>query len=241
MDVVEVQPGEKPFVLDLVHPAEAFLEHDTSLALDGVEADPLELLEVEVVEVAIEALIEPPPGVEDESRDESARLVPVLLQGFRERDVLLVEVVSAVVAHAVVHGERSGEHRRVRGKRQRHHRARVLEEDPGRRHLVEVGRRDAVVTVGRQPVGSQGIGGDEHDVERPQGLRRLTDQNRGDGGQQKENAHGHEERRFGNPPRDSSRLLVFRLRFAVSLVILATHGFLLVDSSITTIRDDRVA
>ena len=74
--VVEVDPGKEPFLLHPVHPVERRREDLVAGALHAVEADPLELAEVEVVEVAVETLVEPPAGVDDEGGDERAGPVP---------------------------------------------------------------------------------------------------------------------------------------------------------------------
>jgi hypothetical protein len=104
--------------------------------------------QIEIVEVASEPLAQSPAGVEHERRDETSGFTTVLAKCFCKGYLLFVEVEAAVVPDAVVHGERAGEHRRMRGQRERHDSVRVVEQDARRCHLVEVRGRDAVVAVG---------------------------------------------------------------------------------------------
>ena len=168
--VVEVDPGEEPFLLHLVHPVERRLEDLVAGALHAVEADPFELAEVEVVEVAVETLVEPPPGVDDEGGDERAGPVPRVLERFGQRLGVLPDVVAAVVPHSVEHRVGPREHRGVGGQGERHGRGRLLEEDALGRYPAERARLDPVVAVLGQVTRRKGVQGHHHDVERPNGV-----------------------------------------------------------------------
>ena len=77
--------------------------------LDGVEADVDAVLrEVEVVEVAIEALADAPPAVKHERADETASAIAARAEHPGERHLVIAQIEAAVVANAVVGGKRAG-------------------------------------------------------------------------------------------------------------------------------------
>ncbi len=65
----------------------------------------------------------------------------LFFQSLGERDLLGVQIVTSVVPHTVIHGERFGEDRRVRGERKRYDGRRVLEEDTLGCQAIDVGFR----------------------------------------------------------------------------------------------------
>ena len=168
--VIEVDPGEEPFLLHPVHPVERRLEDLVPGALHAVEADPLELAEVEVVEVAVESLVEPPAGVDDEGGDERAGPVPRRAQRLGERFGVLPHVVAAVVPYSIEHRVGPGEHGGVGGQGERHGGGRLLEEDSLGRYPAEGGRLDPVVAVLGQVTRRQGVQRHHHDVQGPDGI-----------------------------------------------------------------------
>ena len=85
-------------------------------------------LEIEVVEVGVEPLIDPPLRVEHIRTNESASAIAARLEDFRQRDLIRAEEEPAVVADAVLRRELAGEDARVRRQRQRRDRDRLFEQ-----------------------------------------------------------------------------------------------------------------
>ena len=119
MRVVEMDPAEEAPVSEPFEPIQEGLDDLPSLALDGIEAGLLVLGQVEVVEVAVEALVQAPAGVEDEGADERARRPAFRPQDLGQGRFGRGQVEAAVVPDAV--GERigPGQDRGVRGQGQR--------------------------------------------------------------------------------------------------------------------------
>ena len=164
MYVVEMEPREERGVFDIVHPTEGFFEHFAPGSLDGVERDPFEFLKIEFVVVAIETLAQTPARVEYESGDEATRLVAVVPERLRERLVLFVQIVAAIVADAVIHGEGSRKHGCMGGERERYDGTCVLEQNALGGHGIEVGCPDTFIAVGRKVIRPERVRRDEHDV-----------------------------------------------------------------------------
>ena len=175
MRVVEMDPGEEAFVLHFVHPGERRVEDLVSGALHAVEADALELAEVEVVVVALEPLIQTPAGIHHEGGHETARPIPRVPKHFRERLGVLAHVVAAVVPDPVEHRVGPGEHRGVGGQRERNRGGCLLEEHALGGDPAERGRFDAVVAVLAEVPRREGVERHHHHVQRPDGVRPAGD------------------------------------------------------------------
>ncbi len=122
------------------------------------------VLGVEVVVIAVEALVEPETAVEHDRGDESLGVEADGLQAFGEGHRSGAQGVGAVVANPVRGWKEPRQDRRVGGQSNRCGRHRVAAAHAGGCQAVEIGRARRSVAVAAQPVGSQGIDGDEQDV-----------------------------------------------------------------------------
>ena len=166
-----MDPGEKPLFLHFIHPGERRVHYLISRTLHAVEADALELAEVEVVVVPVEALIEPPARVHHEGGHEPARAVSGIAQHFGERLGVFWHVVAAVVPDPVEHRVGPGEHGGVGGQGERNRGGRLLEEHAFGSYSSESGRFDAVVAVLAEVPRREGVEGHHHHVQPPDGVR----------------------------------------------------------------------
>ena len=109
MRVVEVHPGEERPLPVGAEPLEGLVHHLRARTLDRVHAGHVaELLEVELVEVAVEALSDAPAPVEDEGANEAAGAVALVLEDLGQGHLLVAQVEAAVVSHSVPGGEGAG-------------------------------------------------------------------------------------------------------------------------------------
>jgi hypothetical protein len=115
------------------------------------------LLQVEVVEVGVEALRDPPSPVEHERGDEAARAVALVLQHLRQRHLVVADVEAAVVAHAVPGRERPRQERGVRGQGERGDRGGAGEAETGAGQRVEAARLGRGIPVAAEVVRAQGV------------------------------------------------------------------------------------
>ena len=196
--VVEVDPEEERLSLVLPEPAQRLVHRLVAGPLDRVHPGLLLVAaQVEVVEVAREALVDPPARVEHEGGHEPARPVAACRERLGERRLLGSQVVAAVVAHAVARRERPGEERGVGRQRERHDRRRALEAQAARGEAVEPGRARRGVTVAADVVGPCRV--DRHDeevgrsaAEPGRGHTRAAQPENGNGCQ-RQHDHGGEE------------------------------------------------
>ena len=158
MRVVEMNPGEEALVAVLAEPCERAIDHVRPPPLDHVHGRRVrKLVEIELVEVAIEALRDPPASIEHERADESAGAIPVLLQDLGERALIVAKVEAAVVADAMPAGKRAGHERGMRRQRQRHHRRRLLEAEPGARQRIDPRRLGGGIPVAAETIRANGV------------------------------------------------------------------------------------
>jgi hypothetical protein len=108
--VVEMDPEKERLLLVLAEPAQRLVHRLVAGPLDRVHPGLLLVAaQVEVVEVAGEALIDAPARVEHEGGHEPARAVAPCRQRLGERRLVGGQVVAAVVADTVARGEGAGE------------------------------------------------------------------------------------------------------------------------------------
>jgi hypothetical protein len=88
-------------------------------------------------------------------------------EDFGERLLIVLEIEAAVVADAVPAGERAGEQRRVRRKRQWDDGGGLLEAQPGSRELVDDRRLRVRVAIRADAVGPHGVERDEQEIAGP--------------------------------------------------------------------------
>ena len=150
--VVVVDPGEEARIGGLVEPRQRGVGYLAGRPLDLVERHAHGVVDVEVVEVVVEALGDPPLRVEHERRHEAAGAQPLVAQDLGQDDVLVVEVEAAVVPNPVRGRILPGEDRRVRRQRQRRHRLRLLEQHPLSRQPIQMRRLDIPEPIGPDPV-----------------------------------------------------------------------------------------
>jgi hypothetical protein len=162
--VVEVDPGEEFAVLLFVDPAQGLVDDFVRRPLDLAERDLLETAQVELVEIRVEALVQPPLGVEDVGGDEGRRVVALGLEGLGHGHELRGDDEAAVVADAVENGQGAGHDRRVRGQRQRRLRDGALVADSLGGKGVHGRRGDVSIAVAADLVGAKRVHGDEDDV-----------------------------------------------------------------------------
>jgi hypothetical protein len=163
--IVEVQPGEELLRLVGLQPGERVVDDFPAAPRHVGERDAAVLREIELVEVRVEPLVQPPFAVEHEGSDERAGLPAAGLERVRKRHVRRIEHVSAVVAHAVLGRKQAREDRRMRRKRERRRGRDVLEQRPLARKTIERGRRGGRVTVGADAIRSRRVERDQEDVE----------------------------------------------------------------------------
>ena len=186
--IVHVDPGEERLLGLLPQPSRRLIHHFVPRPLRRV--DPrreLVLREVEVVEIGVEPLSDPPPSVEDERADEPAGAVALPLQHLGQGRLLIADVELAVVADAVEGRERAGEQRCVRRQRQRRDRRRLREAQPARGEAVEDRGLRRGVAVGADAIRAERINRDDQDV---RFARRACGQPRADEGGNKEDGNG---------------------------------------------------
>ncbi len=145
----------------LVDPGDRLRDRLVAAALDLAHAGALQRGQVEVVEVALEALGDPPLVVEHVGRDEAAGAETGAGERLGQGPACRVEPEAAVVAHAVGGGQQPGHQRRVRGQRQGRDRHGVVEARAARRQRVEARRRRRRPAerpgVDADPVGARGV------------------------------------------------------------------------------------
>ena len=115
--------------------------------------------------IRVESLVQAPLGIQDERADEGAGLPSRLLQDARERDVLRIEHVSAIVPDPVTRRQQPGKDRGVRRQRQRRDRKRLLEENPFAREPIEVRGQGRAIAVGADLIPSSCVERDDDDIE----------------------------------------------------------------------------
>ena len=150
--VVVVDPGEEALTGGLVEPRQRGVGHLARRSFDLVERHVHGVAEVEVVEVVVEALADPPLRVEDERRHESPGAQPLVAQDLRQDHVLVVQVEAAVVPNPMRRRILASEDRRVRRQRQRRHRLRLLEQHTLSRQPIQMRRLDVREPIGPDPV-----------------------------------------------------------------------------------------
>ena len=96
-------------------------------------------------------------------RDHRGRPVAERGQELRQQRLLGTDREAQVVAHAVLDRQQPGEHRDVGRQRLRRVRIRALEQHRVGDEPVDGRRLYPLVPVGGQPIGPQGVDGDEHD------------------------------------------------------------------------------
>ena len=197
--VVEVDPEEERPLALRREPAQRLVHRLVPRALDRVHPRLfLEPAQVEVVEVALEALVDAPARVEHEGRDEPSGPEAAGLQDLGERLLLLAQVVAAVVADGVAGGEGPGEERGVRRQRERHDGGRAGEAQSARGEAVEAGRPRSGVAVAADVVGPQRVQRHDQQVARaaaaePRGGQGRASQPEQDGDPQGQDERGGEE------------------------------------------------
>ena len=165
MRVVEVDPPEEARSGDLVEPRQRVIGYFIAGPIDAAERQRLIFRQVEVVEVGLKALRDPPLVIEYVGADEPAGGEAARLQPLGHRRLAVVEEEPSVVAHAVPRRELSREDRRVRRQRQRRRRDGLLEEHTFARQPIEVGRFDRAEPVGMDAVGARRVERDQQQVQ----------------------------------------------------------------------------
>ena len=74
-----MNPREERLLRLLLNPGQRLVHHLVGGALDPCEREAAPLAHIEIVEVRVEALIDPPLGIEDVGSDERAGSVATLL------------------------------------------------------------------------------------------------------------------------------------------------------------------
>ena len=169
--VVQVNPGKEWRAAGLPNPRQGLVHHFVGRPLDRAERKAALRAQVEVVEIGIESLVDPPLRVEDVGGDEPTGAVAALLEDFGQGDLVRAEEEAAVVADAVLRREFASEDARMGGQRQRRDRHRLVELHAVPRDAVEHRRLDVLRTVGANAVGARRIQRHHDDVE---GLARDT-------------------------------------------------------------------
>src|SRR3989442_1309019 len=151
--VVQVDPRKERALRLRLQPLECTIDDLGSRALNHVHCRGVrEPVEIEVVEVPIETLRNPPAPIENECADEAAGSKTLVVQRLGERELIVAKVEAAVVPHAVPAGKRTGHQRRMRGQRKRHHRRRVRESQAGGRQLVDVRRLRRSIVIAAEMI-----------------------------------------------------------------------------------------
>jgi len=165
--VVEVDPGEERLLAHrgVTHPLQSLAQNLVAPALDVAHAHRLVLREVEVVEVAVEALGDPPAVIEDIGGDEPAGRPAVRLQDLGQGHPLGSELEAAVVAHPVRAGEEPGHQRAVGRQGERGGGDGVLEPHPLGGQAVEVGGLHLARAVAAEAVGAGGVQSHQDEVQ----------------------------------------------------------------------------
>src|SRR5262245_16718487 len=148
-----MDPSEESRRLDALDPGERAISDLVGRPLHLCERWRLELRQIKIVEVGVEALRDTPGAIQYVGADETARRHAMRLEAFRERVFTRVEKEAAVIADSVPGRVLPREDRRVGRQGQRRRRYGVLEQDAFAREPIER-RRRAV----RQPVRAKSIG-----------------------------------------------------------------------------------
>ena len=162
-----------------VEPALGRLHRVGAVALH-LNARPIGRSRRQAVVIGIEAAREADLPAEHVGRDHGGRPVAERSQQIRQQGLLRADRETQVVAHAVLDRQQAGEHRDVGGQRLRRVRVGALEEHRVRDEPVDGRRLHPRVPIGGQPIGPQGVDGDEHDRsgDPQRGLAREPDQRR---------------------------------------------------------------
>ena len=164
--VVEVDPGEERRALRVPNPRQGLVHDLVAGPLDVRQRHAALPAEVEVVEVGVESLVDPPLAVEHVRADEPAGAVAPRLQDLGERELFGAEEEAAVVAHAVLGRELAGEQARVRRQGERRDGLGLLEQHALAGQVVEGRRLDVAIAVGPHAVGPRRVEGHHHQVQR---------------------------------------------------------------------------
>ena len=117
--VVEMDPAEEARCAGAIEPGERLVGDLVARPVDAAERQRLVLAQIEVVEIGVEALVQPPPRIEHVGADEGARREPAALEHPGERRLARVEEEAAVVPDTVFGWKLAREERRVGGQRPR--------------------------------------------------------------------------------------------------------------------------
>ena len=160
----QVQPQEERRARHLVEPGLGLPDRLRPPTLDGRQIQHARILDLELVVVAVEAPVDPPPPVQDEGADEASGAAARGGEILGQRRQPLVQRIADVLADTVNRGVDAGHDRAVRGESEGHRRHRVLEQDALAREPVEMRRLDLCVAVAAQTVGAQRIDRHQDDV-----------------------------------------------------------------------------
>ncbi len=149
----------------LVEPGQRLVDDLVTPPADVGQRHRRVLRKVEVVEVAIEALVESPFRVEDVGSDECAGRPAAPLEQRGEGEARGVEDEAAVVAHAVRRRNGTREDRRVGRQRQRHRGHRLVEAYAPGCQRVEIGRHPLGLAVAAELVGPRRVERENEDVQ----------------------------------------------------------------------------
>ncbi len=172
--VIQMHPEEEWFAAPALQPADGPIHRVAGAACGVLQKFTGFAWPGHVVIVNRETLVESAPLLEHYRTDEGGRIPPALLQPGGQRRRGASQHESSRVPHFMGGRIETREDAGMRRRRQRCLRHRILEQHAAFRDAVQGRGFDIAVTVAAEVVGTEGVDGDDDDIERPQVPRRMA-------------------------------------------------------------------
>ena len=162
--IVQVNPKEERSLRFVLHPRQCFVYNGITWSFHDVCLLFVKVLEIEVVEVGLKALIQSIAGIQNGRTEESRCGVAVLAEDRGQRNSGGRKRIGGKVVHARGHGEATRKKRSMCGKRKRDRSKGVPEPRGGARQGIDVGRLNQPVAVAPQVVGADRVNSNDDDI-----------------------------------------------------------------------------